>query len=80
MLHRRQSAMSAAAINLWLVSAAATQKSSIKDPLTGEPIALIKGSDFRRRRKLEATCPEAIDEDGESFFHPTIDNNAGALW
>ena len=70
----------AAATLLWLASCAAAQKSSIKDPLTGEPIALIKGSDFRRRRKLEVTCPEAIDEVGESYYHPTIDNNAGPVW
>ena len=78
---KSQSALMLSAINLlWIASFAAAQTSSILDPLSGEPIAYLKGSDFRKRRQLAATCPEAIDVTGKSYFHPTQDTDAGALW
>jgi len=64
----------AATILLGLASFAAAQTSSFKDPLTGEPIPLIKRSDIRMpRRKIQATCPESIDAEGDSYYHPTLD-------
>jgi len=71
----------AATILLGLASFAAAQTSSFKDPLTGEPIPLIKRSDIRMpRRKMQATCDEAIDIQNQSYYHPTLDPDKGATW
>eukprot|EP00985_Skeletonema_marinoi_P029795 scaffold29089_cov121-Skeletonema_marinoi.AAC.1 len=71
----------AATILLGLASFAAAQTSSYKDPLTGESIPLVKRSDIRMpRRKIQATCPESIDLEGDSYYHPTLDPDKGATW
>eukprot|EP00984_Skeletonema_dohrnii_P019507 scaffold9344_cov150-Skeletonema_dohrnii-CCMP3373.AAC.2 len=79
---QHQYSMSAAAtILLGLASFAAAQTSSYQDPLTGEPIPLVKRSDIRMpRRKIQAACPESIDEQNDSYYHPTQDPEKGATW
>ena len=79
--------LAATTILLGLASfaAAQTQTSSIRDPLTGEPIQLIKGSDIRQtrdagmRRKMQSTCDEAIDPDREIKWHPSQSSPRGVL-
>lgn len=67
-----------AAILLGLVSFAAAQTSSFKDPMTGEPIQLIHRSELHR--KTQEICPEAVDAAGETYFHPTQESDIGAMW
>jgi len=79
---RRQSVMSVAmAILLGQASFAAAQTSPFNDPMTGEPIEFIKGSlAGEMRRKMQATCPAAIDVTGKTYWHPTQETGVGPVW